>query len=190
MQQADTIGSETARAATFFQEQLHTFGHTEFDRGEYRIHQSVYIDRFITDPDSVGFDLGQVEYIVYQLHQQQIIGLDDLIIFPTLLIRIGKSHQFGKTGDRIQRGADLMAHIRQILGLHLIGKLRLVLGFFQVQLLPFAFLYVDRTSQDHKHPSPFIPFVDGCRRFTPVVMIHSRVFHTQLDFHFRYLSRT
>ena len=31
----------------------------------------------------------------------------------------------GKTGDRIQRGADLMAHIRQILGLHLIGKLRL-----------------------------------------------------------------
>ena len=84
----------------------------QFTHGEFRRFQL----------DLARFDLGEVQDFVddaqqrlagFQHHRQQ---------FPLAVVQIGVQHQFADSDDRVQRGADLVAHVGQELALGPIGR--------------------------------------------------------------------
>ena len=76
-------------------------------------------------------DLRQVEHVV-QHRQQQTAGLaDDAQPFALDLRQVAHGHHFGHGQDAVQRGADLMAHIGQELGLQNVGGIGRVAGVLQ-----------------------------------------------------------
>ena len=92
-----------------------------------------------------GLDLGEIEQIVDDTAQQLggVRNLDLLqIIRPCLGIEIGAERQRGEAGDGVDRGADLVAHIRQEGAFRLAGVVGAQVGALQLRVLLVAGLRV------------------------------------------------
>src|SRR6516225_1389421 len=88
------------------------------------------------EDELAGFDLGEIEHVIDQTEQMFAVGLKAFEYAEHLLGRLAiraVRHQFGVTQDRVERRAQLMAHVGQ--------ELRLVLArFFQLSALVLDFI--------------------------------------------------
>ena len=80
---------------------------------QLRAAEVVEVHRPEAEFERPGFDLRNVEDIVYQLQQQLGIDVDDIDELLFLLLGFHFADELGKAHDGIERRADLVAHVRQ-----------------------------------------------------------------------------
>ena len=80
---------------------------------QLRAAEVVEVHRPEAEFERPGFDLRNVEDIVYQLQQQLGIDVDDIDELLFLLLGFHLADELGKTHDGIERRADLVAHVGQ-----------------------------------------------------------------------------
>ena len=102
-----------------------------------RFDQLVEIEGIFVDVDLAGLDLGEVEDLVDD--GPQVAGglLDDVDVAVLVVVEGRFFQQVDETLDAVDRGADLVAHVGQELGFHLVGVLGLVAGLGQLAVLVF-----------------------------------------------------
>ncbi|MNS39493.1 hypothetical protein D3C72_717770 [compost metagenome] len=87
------------------------------------------LDRLGVDRGLAGFHLGQVEDVVDQREQVARVAQHDAQVVLGLLRQLDalvEHHQLGVADDRVERRAQLVAHVGEELALHAVGGLGLV----------------------------------------------------------------
>ena len=106
------------------------------------------------DFQTAGLDLGKVQDVVDQAHEVFAAGVDGIQIFLTLILVVPSNpfaEKVRESEDRVQRGADLVAHVGQELALGDIGRLGRFLGFpklaFEAEPLGDVSSYEDESAR-------------------------------------------
>ena len=88
------------------------------------IKQRLQFDRFKAQIQTTCLNLRQIEYFVEDLQEMRSSAVDGLCVIAIARVYRAKScarNHFGETEDRVERRAQLMAHVGQKLTLRLIG---------------------------------------------------------------------
>ena len=80
-----------------------------------------------------GFDLGDIEHVVHDGEERFARGPDELEIFALLGAELGLQRNLSEADDRVQRRADLVAHVGQEVGLRPVRFLGRLLGDQQLR---------------------------------------------------------
>ena len=121
----------------FLEDQLHARLDAGFVDFQLRAAEVVEVHRPEAEFERPGFDLRNVEDIVYQLQQQLGIDVDDIDELLFLLLGFHFADELGKAHDGIERRADLVAHVRQEGRFETVGLLDdLQLGILHVGDVP------------------------------------------------------
>ena len=99
------------------------------------VEHGIELELGLLDAQLARLDLGEVEDVVDHAQQMLARGLDLAQVVLLAWQQPGLERQQGQAVDRIERGADLMAHVGQELALGQAGGLGVVLGLKQLSLV-------------------------------------------------------
>lgn len=119
--------------------------------------QAVEVDPFQRNFHQIRFETGNLQHIVDQLQQGLAGGVDiGRIVVQLLGIRRGGLQQLAEADDRVERGADFMAHHGQEVTLGLIRLAGQLQGFGGPALKLFLAGHIDRALQHIDHFAGFV----------------------------------
>ncbi len=84
-------------------------------------HQGPWIEGADVQVNLAGLELGEIEDVVDQAKQDLPGALDSLGVLALGFAELGVHHERGQANDRVERGADLVAHGGKELGLEAAG---------------------------------------------------------------------
>ena len=134
--------------------------------------QGIYLDITAHHLESTRFYLGQIQYIGNQLQEQFIVLLHDtdILLLFRLILRV--SQQIGEPDDSIQRGTNLVTHVREESRFQPIRLFRPIpclnqfhLGFLQIRDIVIDAYHLNHTvlwtiiPHKHVHASPRVTAV-------------------------------
>ena len=147
--------------------------------GEQIFHQIGKVEFLLAQIDLAGLDLAHIQNFIDEA-EQVLAGLGNLLqtVFHTLLFVQTGHGDSGHADDAVHRGANVMGHIGEKVGLSLVGGLRGVIGrlqcHFLLAFLPDQVIYIPRS--DHSHETAVLLMDKGHSRLKVKVSAICKLF--------------